>query len=151
MNFEAMWSIHNNSDLLSVFSLLFWNQVADSKSSFWKIALPIMVLVVPLALWGDLQKFWHYIQKTSATKKAINVSHLDHLPFYCSSFWHRLIHERLFDGWPTSLDKFCLPAHTISLTELSLAGCVHYHPYNNATSAFPFPRAVIPCNHSIPI
>ncbi|KAF9564956.1 magnesium transporter [Agrocybe pediades] len=54
MNFTPMWSVNNNSDLL-----------------FWKIALPIMVLVVPLALWGDLKKFWAYMQKKSATKKVI--------------------------------------------------------------------------------
>lgn len=41
-----------------------------------------MVIVVPLALWGDLQKFWHYIQKKSDTKKAIQVSNLLFFCFY---------------------------------------------------------------------
>ncbi|KDR85830.1 hypothetical protein GALMADRAFT_51400 [Galerina marginata CBS 339.88] len=58
MNFTPMWSVNHNSDLL-----------------FWKIALPIMVVIIPLALWGDLSKIWHYIQKKSVTKKALKVCH----------------------------------------------------------------------------
>ncbi|KAF9486595.1 magnesium transporter [Pholiota conissans] len=45
MNFPAMWSLHH-TDLF-----------------FWELALPIMVFVVPIALIGDLKKFWHYMQK----------------------------------------------------------------------------------------
>ncbi|KAH9486074.1 Cobalt/magnesium transport protein CorA [Psilocybe cubensis] len=54
MNFSSMWSVDKHTDLL-----------------FWEIAIPIMVVTLPLALWGDLKKFWHYIHKRSAATKAI--------------------------------------------------------------------------------
>ncbi|KIM47383.1 hypothetical protein M413DRAFT_439064 [Hebeloma cylindrosporum] len=54
MNFESMWSVQKNSDFF-----------------FWKIAIPIMILVIPIALMGDLKKLWHYMQKKTATRKAV--------------------------------------------------------------------------------
>ncbi|VDB86254.1 unnamed protein product [Peniophora sp. CBMAI 1063] len=46
MNFESMWSVQQNSDLL-----------------FWKIAIPIMAVVVPLFMWNDIVRATHYVQK----------------------------------------------------------------------------------------
>ncbi|TBU26615.1 hypothetical protein BD311DRAFT_725745 [Dichomitus squalens] len=46
MNFDPMWSVQNNSDLL-----------------FWEIAIPVMLAVVPLFLWGDLKRMGHYLDK----------------------------------------------------------------------------------------
>ncbi|PPQ96364.1 hypothetical protein CVT26_004966 [Gymnopilus dilepis] len=54
MNFQPFWAVNNNSDLL-----------------FWKIALPIMVLVVPLSIWGDLVRGWHYVQKKALLKNSL--------------------------------------------------------------------------------
>ncbi|KAF8910196.1 hypothetical protein CPB84DRAFT_1821600 [Gymnopilus junonius] len=59
MNFHPFWSVDNNSDLL-----------------FWKIALPIMVVVIPLALWDDMIKGWHYIQKKVLLKHSLKVCQL---------------------------------------------------------------------------
>ena len=42
--------------------------------SFWKVAIPIMIVVIPIALMGDLKKLWHYMQKKTATRKAVKVS-----------------------------------------------------------------------------
>jgi hypothetical protein len=42
--------------------------------SFWKLAIPIMIVVIPIALMGDLMKLWHYMQKKTATRKAVKVS-----------------------------------------------------------------------------
>jgi Mg2+ and Co2+ transporter CorA len=46
MNFDNMWSVHHNhSDII-----------------FWIIALPILVLVIPVALLSDIKKLWQYIK-----------------------------------------------------------------------------------------
>ncbi|TBU51703.1 hypothetical protein BD310DRAFT_318223 [Dichomitus squalens] len=39
MNFTRMWSVNHNSDLL-----------------FWEIAIPIILIVVPLFMWGDKRR-----------------------------------------------------------------------------------------------
>jgi len=54
MNFTAMWSVNNNSDLL-----------------FWIIALPLMGIVVPMFLYQDVKKAWHYMQKAMAARKVV--------------------------------------------------------------------------------
>jgi len=54
MNFDPMWSVQQNSDLL-----------------FWKICIPVMLLVVPTAFIGDLKKLWHYMQKRTVARKAL--------------------------------------------------------------------------------
>ncbi|TCD67881.1 hypothetical protein EIP91_011815 [Steccherinum ochraceum] len=47
MNFTNMWTIgHNHTDLV-----------------FWAIALPVMGIVIPIFLWNDLTRMWHYAKK----------------------------------------------------------------------------------------
>ncbi|KAF9011264.1 magnesium transporter [Cyathus striatus] len=53
MNFENMWSVRH-SDVL-----------------FWEIALPVMAFVIPVFLWPDLQRMYHYIQKRLTSKRAV--------------------------------------------------------------------------------
>ncbi|KAF7322699.1 CorA-like protein [Mycena chlorophos] len=57
MNFGAMWSVHNNSDLL------FWVGLI--------IALPLMGVLVPLFLYRDIEKAIHHVQKRFALRRAI--------------------------------------------------------------------------------
>jgi len=54
MNFVSFWSIHNNSDLF-----------------FWKLAIPIVAFVIPLALLSDLKNLWLYSQHHGDSRKAI--------------------------------------------------------------------------------
>ncbi|KAJ7074378.1 magnesium transporter [Mycena amicta] len=54
MNFTAMWSVKNNSDLL-----------------FWIIALPLMGVIVPLFLYQDIKKAVHYLQKVVTARRAV--------------------------------------------------------------------------------
>ncbi|KAK7464367.1 hypothetical protein VKT23_006534 [Stygiomarasmius scandens] len=53
MNFEPMWSVNKNSDLL-----------------FWKIALPLMAVVVPLSLFPDIKRAVQYLHKKMQSDKA---------------------------------------------------------------------------------
>lgn len=46
MNFAIMPSVQAHSDLL-----------------FWEIALPMMALILPWALWGEIRKVFRYIRK----------------------------------------------------------------------------------------
>ncbi|KAK0209054.1 hypothetical protein DFS33DRAFT_498400 [Desarmillaria ectypa] len=54
MNFSTMWSVANNSDIL-----------------FWEIAIPVMCLVIPLAIWPDIMRMAHYVKKKMLTRKAV--------------------------------------------------------------------------------
>ncbi|KAF8814460.1 magnesium transporter [Phlegmacium glaucopus] len=54
MNFNPFWAVNNNTDLF-----------------FWKVAIPILVFVTPLALLGDLKKLWKYLQHRGQSKRAI--------------------------------------------------------------------------------
>ncbi|KAH9923191.1 uncharacterized protein BXZ73DRAFT_91487 [Epithele typhae] len=53
MNFDPMWSVMENSDLL-----------------FWEIALPLMAVVIPLFLFNDFKRMAHYIEKR-LTRRAV--------------------------------------------------------------------------------
>ncbi|KAI0779003.1 hypothetical protein BD413DRAFT_490249 [Trametes elegans] len=46
MNFDPMWSVNQNSDLL-----------------FWKIAIPVMAVLVPWFMWNDIKSGVHYLSK----------------------------------------------------------------------------------------
>jgi hypothetical protein len=54
MNFEPMWSVNHNSDIL-----------------FWKIALPVMAVLIPLFTWADIMRGVHKMQKKFATRAAV--------------------------------------------------------------------------------
>ena len=45
--------------------------------SFWYITIPVMAVVLPIALWGDIKKMVHYLQKRLAAKHAVKVSPID--------------------------------------------------------------------------
>ncbi|KAL5494805.1 hypothetical protein ACEPAI_267 [Sanghuangporus weigelae] len=51
MNFERMWSVQNNSDLL-----------------FWEIAIPVMAVVIPIFTIPDIQRLIHFCKKKWATR-----------------------------------------------------------------------------------
>uniref|UniRef100_A0A0W0EWN8 Uncharacterized protein n=1 Tax=Moniliophthora roreri TaxID=221103 RepID=A0A0W0EWN8_MONRR len=46
MNFDPMWSVQQNSDIF-----------------FWKIAVPVMCVVIPLFLSEDIRRMIHYVRK----------------------------------------------------------------------------------------
>ncbi|KAF8167264.1 hypothetical protein B0H34DRAFT_669750 [Crassisporium funariophilum] len=54
MNFDQMWSVHNNSDVF-----------------FWELAIPLLILIIPIFMISDLKRLWHYVQKRSESKKAV--------------------------------------------------------------------------------
>ncbi|KAL5533783.1 hypothetical protein ACEPAG_243 [Sanghuangporus baumii] len=51
MNFNRMWSVQNNSDLL-----------------FWEIAIPVMAVVIPIFTIPDIQRLIHFCKKKWATR-----------------------------------------------------------------------------------
>jgi len=80
MNFDPMWSVQANSDVLCVPSTFLACQILNTSMlyrSFWYIAIPVMAVVVPIALWSDVKKMVHYLQKRVATKNAVKVSAID--------------------------------------------------------------------------
>lgn len=85
-----MWSVQANSDFLSAlpFFVVYFIQLTHLHS-FWKLAIPIMIVVIPIALMGDLMKLWHYMEKKTATRKAVKVSFDDlslrNTPSKCNS------------------------------------------------------------------
>ncbi|KAK7040227.1 hypothetical protein VNI00_010033 [Paramarasmius palmivorus] len=60
MNFESMWSVQHNSDLL-----------------FWEIAIPVMLVVLPIFLVPDIKRVYRYIQKKMEAKRAVKVRVFD--------------------------------------------------------------------------
>ena len=98
MNFDPFWAVNQNSDLLWA-NRLYQNTsiifMADdyyslSTPSFWKIAIPILAIVTPLALISDLKNLWLYFQHRGESKKAIRVSRVSYFFFisflYCRCF-----------------------------------------------------------------
>ena len=84
MNFNVFWSVQNNSDLLYVSlspfsstcsyllsSLIFAIFLMHHLYSFWILALPILAVVAPLAMFGDLRKMYHYFQKKLIARNAV--------------------------------------------------------------------------------
>ncbi|KAJ6577447.1 magnesium transporter [Mycena capillaripes] len=54
MNFTAMWSVRNHSDVV-----------------FWIIALPVMAIVLPIFIVPDIKRIIHYVQKRILAKKIV--------------------------------------------------------------------------------
>ncbi|OJA15774.1 hypothetical protein AZE42_10296 [Rhizopogon vesiculosus] len=52
MNFYAMWSVYDNTDVL-----------------FWEIAIPLMSVVIPVFMWADLKRAVHYAGKRWAARR----------------------------------------------------------------------------------
>ncbi|KAL1738815.1 hypothetical protein HDZ31DRAFT_50408, partial [Schizophyllum fasciatum] len=57
MNFTEFWSVNNNSDLF-----------------FWELAIPIIVAVTTVFMWGDFVRIEHYLQKLWIARNAVQVS-----------------------------------------------------------------------------
>lgn len=54
MNFTEMWSVHGNSHIL-----------------YWEIALPIMVILVPLFVAPDIRRVVRYVEKRAMTRRVV--------------------------------------------------------------------------------
>jgi len=52
MNFESMWSVQQNSDLL-----------------FWEIAIPMMTVTITIFFWADFGRMFHRLKKRMQHKK----------------------------------------------------------------------------------
>ena len=74
MNFDPMWSVNQNSDLLyALFSAIPRNKL-NLFHRFWKIALPVMAVVIPMFMWPDFERMFHYIKKKWTKRRIEQVS-----------------------------------------------------------------------------
>ena len=75
MNFTYMWSIqHNHSDVLYVHStFIFVIVLTPISPRFCEIAIPVMAIVIPTFLYGDVVRMVHYIQKKILVTKVEQV------------------------------------------------------------------------------
>ena len=62
MNFTEFWSVNNNSDVF-----------------FWELAIPIIVAVTAVFMWGDFVRIFHYLQKRWIARNAVKVSSMERL------------------------------------------------------------------------
>lgn len=58
MNFDPMWSVQQNSDVL-----------------FWIIALPVMAIVIPMFLLQDIKRMFHYLSKKMSGRRVTKARH----------------------------------------------------------------------------
>ena len=82
MNFTFMWSVKEHSDVLWVLVVIsvYEPVVSDVFTpSFWEIAIPVMVVVIPLFLLSDLKRAMHSLEK-KMTRRAI--TKVRHFPFF---------------------------------------------------------------------
>jgi hypothetical protein len=66
MNFVNMWSImHNHSDVMYVprSGIVCVIVLIVILSRFWEIAIPLMLIVIPTFLYGDIVRMVHYVRK----------------------------------------------------------------------------------------
>ncbi|KAF8956065.1 hypothetical protein BDZ97DRAFT_1672245 [Flammula alnicola] len=65
MNFSPFWSVENNSDylygLLYLCAVLKFDGPLDS-FSFWKIALPVMALLIPIFMYDDIRQVVQHLK-----------------------------------------------------------------------------------------
>ena len=67
MNFTEFWSVNNNSDVF-----------------FWELAIPIIVAVTAVFMWGDFVRIFHYLQKRWIARNAVKVSPMGYCNCNCS-------------------------------------------------------------------
>lgn len=41
--------------------------------SFWELAIPLLVLVIPIFLISDIKRLWHYMQKKREAQRVSRV------------------------------------------------------------------------------
>lgn len=85
MNFEAMWSVQHNSDLL-----------------FWEIAIPMMIVVITIFFWSEFGRMFERLEKRLQRKKIDKVIS----PF---SLYPRLITDIRKSQAQTGLDTLHWP------------------------------------------
>ena len=75
MNFYAMWSVDYNTDILFALHYEFPlnTRLTIRAHRFWKIAIPVMALVIPLFTWPDMKRAAHYAEKRWATRRPMMV------------------------------------------------------------------------------